>query len=66
MNAMLTLPLFSTLAIGIMPAYLISKQQATDRQRKGAIEMAIWILMFFRTIDQPRNRDEMYARFVGC
>jgi hypothetical protein len=32
LNVMMTLFLFSTLVIGIMPAYLIAKPQATDRQ----------------------------------
>jgi hypothetical protein len=35
LNVMMTLFLFSTLAIGIMPAYLIAKPQATDRQERS-------------------------------
>jgi hypothetical protein len=33
MNPMLTLSLFSTLAIGKIPAYLVAKAQKTDRER---------------------------------
>jgi ribosomal protein S13 len=41
MNLMRTPSLFSTLAIGRIPAYLNAKPQETDRQREGAIQMAI-------------------------
>jgi hypothetical protein len=35
MNLMMTLSLFSTLAIGKIPAYLIAKRQETDRYQDG-------------------------------
>jgi hypothetical protein len=38
---MMTLSLFSTLAIGTIPAYLIAKAQKTDRKGQGEIQVAI-------------------------
>ena len=40
MNLIMTLPLFNTLAIGRIPAYLIAKAQKTDRKGQQ-IQVAI-------------------------
>ena len=41
MTLMTTLSLFSTLAIGTIPAYLIAKAQKTNRKGQGEFQMAI-------------------------
>jgi hypothetical protein len=37
MNLMMTLSLFSTLAIGMIAAYLIANAQETDRSQDGTL-----------------------------
>jgi hypothetical protein len=41
MNLLTTLSLFSTLAIGTIPAYLIAKAQKTNRKGQGEFQVAI-------------------------
>jgi hypothetical protein len=55
MNLLTTLSLFSTLAIGTIPAYLIAKAQKTNRKGQGEFQMAI-------TSDSVRERSSRDLR----
>ena len=55
MNLMLALSLFNTLAIGMIPAYLILKLEKADLQEQGAIQMAITSDSVRRILKGPEN-----------